>query len=191
MSTNQSPQSSDDVLIQRAVGGDQAAFAALYDKHVAQIYRHVYYRVGGQADAEDITQEVFVRAWKAISRYRRGDALFVSWLLVIARNLITDYYRARKNNETLEDKDFPASPEASPETAVERNFEKDELRKAISKLKEIKQKVLLMRFIDGFSYAEISRALKKSEGAVRVIQCRALLDLKEILAGSQKDRQNG
>jgi len=187
MSMNQSP---DDVLIQSATKGDKDAFTALYDRYLAQIYRHVYYRVGNQADAQDITQEVFVRAWKAICRYKKGEALFVSWLLVIARNLITDFYRARKKDDSLEERDVQAAPESSPEMEVEKRFERDELRKAISKLKKEKKKVLLMRFIDGFSYAEISRALRKSEGAIRVIQCRALLDLKNIM-NNQQDKENG
>jgi RNA polymerase sigma-70 factor (ECF subfamily) len=182
-------QLSDDLLIKKAATGDKSAFAALYDRYVEQIYRHVYYRVSCQADAEDITQEVFIRAWKAIRRYQRGEALFVSWLLVIARNLVTDFYRARKKDDLLEDKNIPTTPDTSPEVALERRFEKDELRKAISKLKDLKQKVLIMRFIDGFSYSEISRALRKSEGAIRVIQYRALLDLRKIIG--REEESNG
>ena len=183
-------QLSDDVLIQRAAKGEQAAFAALYDRYVEQIYRHVYYKVTSQSDAEDITQEVFIRAWKAIGRYRKGEALFVSWLLVIARNLITDFYRSRKKDISLEDKNIIIASD-DPQTTAQLSFERDELRKAISQLKEIKQKVLIMRFIDGFSYPEISRVLRRSEGALRVIQCRALLELKEIIGRiRQEDNKN-
>ena len=62
---------SEDVLIQRAVKRDRVAFATLYDKYAERIYRHVYYRVSNQTDAEDITQEIFVIAWKAIDKYKR------------------------------------------------------------------------------------------------------------------------
>ncbi|MBI4282905.1 MAG: sigma-70 family RNA polymerase sigma factor [Chloroflexi bacterium] len=174
-------QPSDDTLIQRAAQGDRDAFTALYDRHIDQVYRHVYYRVSNQADAEDIAQEVFIRAWRAISRYQKGESLFVSWLLVIARNLVTDFYRARKKETVLDQEDIPTDSGADPEAVVENNFTQSELREAISKLKGIRQTVITMRFIDGFSYLETSRILKKSEGAVRVIQYRALLDLKKIM----------
>ena len=174
-------QLSDDVLIQRSARGERDAFAALYDRYVEQIYRHVYRRMPSQADAEDITQEVFIRAWRAIPKYKKGDSLFVSWLLVIARNLITDFYRARKKNEVFEEESFPAAAEASPESEAELSFNRRELREAISKLKDTQQKVILMRFIDGFSYEEISGILGKSEGAVRVIQHRALSELKKVI----------
>lgn len=174
-------QHSDDALIQRASRGEREAFAVLYDKYVEQIYRHVAHKVPTPDDAQDITQEVFIRVWRAIPRYRKGEALFVSWLLVIARNLIVDFYRSRKKNAVLEDEREPASTQGGPESEVEALFSRRDLKKAISKLKGPQQKVIEMRFIDGFSYEEISRAIGKSEGAVRVIQHRALLELKKII----------
>ena len=180
------PQESEDSLVQRAIERDKAAFAVLYDKHVDQVYRHVYYRVQSQVDAEDITQEVFVKGWKAISKYKKTGAPFVTWLIAIAHNLIADHYRARKNLVSLEEADtFSHSDETSPEVIAEANLNKSHVRNAISKLKGEKQRVILMRFIDGLSYGEIAKTLGKSEGAVRVIQYRALNDLRHILIRSK------
>ncbi len=109
----------------------------------------------------------------------------MAWLTAIARNLIADHYRARK--ETVHLEQFPEQAEATgnsaetnPEVMAEASFKQSYVRQAIFKLKGEKQKVILMRFIDGFSYGEIAEVLHKSEGAVRVIQYRALNDLRHM-----------
>jgi RNA polymerase sigma-70 factor (ECF subfamily) len=97
-----------------------------------------------------------------------------------------DYYRARKKFVSLEEaKTSSENDETSPEAMTEASLNRSYIRDAISKLKGEKQRVILMRFIDGFSYGEIAQALNKSEGAVRVIQHRALNDLRRMLMGSE------
>lgn len=175
-------QESEERLVTQAISHDRAAFTALYEKYVDQIYRHAYYRVGNQADAEDITEEVFIRAWKSIGRFKQTGAPFISWLITITRNQIIDYYRAQKNHISLDKIEVADSNKNEPGIIAERNFNQEHIRKAIKKLKGDKQTVIMMHFIDGFSYPQIASTLKKSEGAVRVIQYRALNDLKRILA---------
>ena len=173
---------SEDSLVRRAVQRDREAFANLYDKHIEHVYKHVYYLVPNKSDAEDITQEVFIRAWKAIDKYKQTGAPFVAWLIRIARNLIVDHYKARKKEIPLAELEVCSeSDETNPEAMTEASLNRSYVRKAILKLKGEKQKVILMHFIDGFSYEEIATALNKSEGAVRVIQCRALNDLRRML----------
>lgn len=174
-------------MVQRAVERDREAFAALYDSHVDQVYRHVYYRVSSKVDAEDITQEVFIKAWKAVDKYKKTGAPFVAWLITIAHNLIVDHYRSRKKLISLEEVEASCqADEKSPEEKAEVSFNKSYARDAILRLKGEKQKVILMHFIDGFSYGEIARALDKSEGAVRVIQYRALNDLRYMLVRNEQ-----
>jgi RNA polymerase sigma-70 factor (ECF subfamily) len=168
-------------LVKRAIERDGAAFTVLYERYINQVYRHVYYSVGNQADAEDITEEAFVRAWKAIDRYKVRGAPFFAWLIKITRNLIIDHYRNRKKHVSLEVIECAADSGSSPETIVESELDRHRIRAAINKLKGEKQKVIRMRFIEGCSYAEIASVLKKSEGAVRVIQCRALNDLRGLM----------
>jgi RNA polymerase sigma-70 factor (ECF subfamily) len=179
-------ESSEDLLVQQAIRLDREAFAALYDCYVDRVYRHVYYHVSNHADAEDITQEVFVRAWGAIVKYKTTGAPFVAWLFAIAHNLITDHYRAKKNPIPLDDvidrgEALNQTEETSPEAMTEADFDRGCVRHAILRLKGDKQKVILMRFIDGFSHEEIAKALNKTEGAIRVIQFRALCDLRRML----------
>lgn len=173
----------EDYLVQQAVKRDGAAFTALYDRCIDQVYRHVYYRVSNQADAEDITQEVFIKAWKAIDRYKKTGAPFVAWLIIIAGHLVIDHYRSRRNTINIDDvvEEVPANHTSDPEALAEANFNSALVKEAVLKLKGDKQKVILMHFIDGFSYEEIARALHKNEGAIRVIQYRALGDLKRLL----------
>ena len=176
------PQESEDLLIQRAIRRDGAAFAALYDMHMDRVYNHIYYRVPSQADAEDIAQDVFLKVWKAISKYRRTGAPFVAWLIAIARNLIADYYKKRKKLVSLEEMEASGgSVETSTAKMAETGLDQKEIREVIFRLKGDKKKVILMHFIDGFSYEEIAKLLHKSEGAVRVIQYRALNDLRRMV----------
>jgi len=175
-------QESEVSLINQAVQGDRTAFTELYEKYVDRVYRHVYYRVSSQADAEDITQEVFIKAWKAIKQYKYKGASFMAWLSAIAHNSIVDYYRSKKEFISLEETEVSnQARETSLEEMAEIGFNQSYIRSAILKLKGDKQKVILKHFIDGFSYREIARALNKSEGAVRVIQYRALNDLRLTL----------
>jgi RNA polymerase sigma factor (sigma-70 family) len=170
----------ENTLVRRCSGGDQTAFAALYEMHVERVYRHVYYLVPDAHDAEDITQEVFIKAWKSIHKYKPTGAPFVAWLIVVARNAVTDYFRSKKNVRLLDDTNEPGGG-SDPAASVETAFGQAAVRKAILKLQGDKRAVVVMRFIDGFSYEEIGQALSKTEGAVRVIQHRALKDLRGIL----------
>ncbi len=179
-------EGSEDALVRRAVQRDREAFASLYDRHVEHVYKHIYYKVPNKSDAEDITQEVFIRAWKYIDKYRYTGAPFVAWLFKIARNLIVDNYRARKKEVPLvEPEAFSQTGETNPEAITEASLNRSHVRKAILKLKGEKQKVILMHFIDGFNYKEIAKLLNKSEGAIRVIQYRALNDLRHMLMRSE------
>ena len=180
-------QDSEEALVKRAVQRDRQAFAALYQSCVVQVYRHVHYRVSTLADAEDITQEVFIRAWKSIDKYKYKGAPFAAWLIAIAHNLVVDHYRAKKRaagSEGTNCVDVDSIAQVDRQVDADVVLDRIYVRKALSQLKEERQKVIVMRFIDGFSYAEIAKALKKSEGAVRVIQYRALKELKEILQRS-------
>ena len=170
-----------DLLVERAIDGDADAFGRLYDMHVDRVYRHVYYRVGNAADAEDLTQQVFLRAWQAIHRYKKTASPFLAWLIKISHNLVVDFYRSNKAVTYL-DLDFLASePSSNPEHLAEARFEQQQMRQVILQLPSDQQHVVLMRFIEGFSYSEIAASIGKNEGAVRVILHRALVRLRKIL----------
>jgi RNA polymerase sigma-70 factor (ECF subfamily) len=175
-------QTSDEViLVQRAVGHDAEAFGKLYDMHVDRVFRHIYYRVGNEADAEDLTQQVFLKAWQAINRYKKTASPFVAWLITISHNLVVDFYRTRKDKANIEAEVLADGPKSRPEQTAEANFEQQRLRKAILQLSGNEQQVVILRFIEGFEFAEIASLLKKREGNIRVILHRALIKLRNIL----------
>lgn len=168
-------------MIQEATRGNGAAFTGLYDMYVKQVYRYVVYRVSNTTDAEDLTQEVFLRAWRSIKTYKPSQTPFLAWLYTIAHNLVVDWYRKNGRVQTvyIDDPQRLGSdePSAEPEMAVDG----DVLRRAMGKLPPDQQRVLHMRFVDGMEYPEVAAALGKSQGAVRVIQLRALQRLRRIL----------
>lgn len=169
------------LCIQKAVGGNSGAFGKLYDMYVDRVYRHVYYRVGNVADAEDLTQQVFLKAWQAIGRYRKAASPFIAWLITISHNLVVDFYRTRKDKVYLDAEVVASDLASGPERVTEAHFEQQRLRRAIQKLHGEQQQVVLLRFIEGFGYEEIAALMGKREGTIRVIQHRALANMKHIL----------
>ena len=178
----------DTLLIQQATSGDADAFGKLYDMYVDRVYRHLYYRVGSVMDAEDLTQQVFFKAWQAIDRYKRTASPFVAWLMTISHNLVIDFYRTKyKKDKTFLEAEVMADESAtSPEQVTEARFEQQELRRAILQLPREQQQVILLRFVEGFRNPEVASILGKSEGAIRVMLHRALAKLRQIL---EKERE--
>lgn len=123
------------LLVRRAVQGDSEAFAALYDRFMGRVYRYVRYLVRDQSDAEDIAQEVFIRAWRALHKYRETGAPFAAWLIAIAHNLAVNHLKAKKGTVSLGEMDFPTNAaEANPEAMTEASFNRDGVRTAILEL---------------------------------------------------------
>jgi RNA polymerase sigma-70 factor (ECF subfamily) len=173
-------------LVEAAIRGDSRAFAALYDRHADRVYRHVYYRVANQPDAEDLTQQVFLQAWRAIDRYQRTGAPFVAWLLTIAYHVVVSHSRRAKPTASLDLEPAATDRWADPEGETMSRFERHAVRAAILRLKPDQQQVIIMRFVEHFDHADVAAALGKSEGYVRVIQHRALSELRRMLAHEVK-----
>jgi RNA polymerase sigma factor (sigma-70 family) len=185
---SEEPTSDEAELVQRAIDHDPEAFGRLYDIHVDRLYRHIYYRVGNEQDAEDLTQQVFLKAWQAIDRYKRTTSPFIAWLMTISHNLVVDAYRTRKDTAYLEAEILADGPASSPERAAETSLEQQRLRRAILKLGSDEQQVIMLRFMEGFEFSEIASVLNKKEGNVRVILHRALVKLRTILEKDKKQR---
>src|SRR5512132_885923 len=140
-------QDEDRALAVRASGGDVTAFGLLYDRHVETIYRYVYYRVRDDAEAEDITSDVFMRALRAMPRYEPRQA-FLAWLYRIARNAVID--RARRGSRQVSFEDAIEHPTADqivePDTELLARSDSDALRTALKQLTPLQQEVLVLRF---------------------------------------------
>ncbi len=175
----------------RATAHDRDAFGQLYDRYVTKIYQYVYYKVGSASEAEDLTAQVFLRAWEAIGGYEWREHPFSAWLFRIARNLVVDYHRARRDTVSLEGSDgrddIRPSDEQLPDASLQALFTSEQLRQAVSQLTEEQQEVIVLRFIEGYSTAEIAALMGKREGAIRGLQFRGLAALREIIQWGIED----
>ena len=171
----------DESVIDAAIAGDVHAFATLYDRHLDRIYRHVYYRVGNRADAEDLTQQVFLQAWRSIGRYRRLGAPFAAWLFTIAHNVLVSSRRKVKDLQPLDTELISLARWANPEAEALAEYDRRATREAILRLNPEQQQVIVLRFVENFEYSVIAAVLGKSEGNIRVIQHRALRELRRLL----------
>ena len=177
-------------LIDDAKAGNQESFSKLYDHYLPAIYRFIYMKVSHRHEAEDLTHEVFVSAWQNIARYSHKGFPFSSWLYRLARNRVIDHYRVSKPHSDIENLS-PEQISLNPmiESVIDDGFQFKLVRSAIQKLKPNQQDVLIMKFIEDLSHKEIAHALKKSEGAIRLIQHRAIQELKKIL--NEKNQYHG
>jgi RNA polymerase sigma-70 factor, ECF subfamily len=169
-------------LVARAKEGEAEAFGLLYDFYMPRIYRFVLFKAGHREEAEDLTHQVFLKAWENIEKYESRGYPFSSWLYRIARNAVIDAYR--KSNPQISIEDLSPNLLTEKETQIlkaEMSIEWEQLLSSMSKLKEIERDVLIMRFVDDLTHQEVAKAIGKSEGATKVIQHRALKNLKSIL----------
>jgi RNA polymerase sigma-70 factor (ECF subfamily) len=174
-------QVQDAQLLTRALASDAAAFGDLYERYLDAIYHYVFYRVSGREEAEDLTEAIFLRAWQALDENPPREAPFRLWLYRIAHNVIVDYYRKRKDLLTLEAAALIPDPEEGPEASAVRQERADVLKQKMQQLKEDHQQVLACRFVVGLSHAETAVIMSRTEEAVRALQYRAIVALRNLL----------
>lgn len=171
-------------LVERAAGGDFEAFGELYNTYLDRIYRYVFYQVKDRMAAEDLIEEIFVKAWKAIGSYRGKGRAFSAWLYRIAHNYLVDYFRKKKKRDLLEME--TATIVASPEQETERRAGWQELLEAVSGLHDNQKQVIMLKFVEGLDNREIGQIMGKSQGAIRILQMRALSTLRKKLGGEER-----
>lgn len=168
-------------LIKRAQQGDLEMISALYEQHQQSIFRYLYYRVGDQQAAEDLTSEVFLRMLRFISGFNPPSSSFPSWLFQIARNLVADYFRRSNSHVHLELQESLSMASEDVDRAVERNLTNEVLRQALNHLSAEQRDVIILRFLSGMPISEVARALDRSEDSIKGLQRRAVIALREIL----------
>ncbi|HET9591023.1 MAG TPA: sigma-70 family RNA polymerase sigma factor [Anaerolineales bacterium] len=179
---SRTPLENERQLVLQAQAGSAEAFGQLYDAYMERIYRFIYFRVEDQQTAEDITSQVFLRAWNNLDRFRLGRTPYLAWLYTIAHNAVIDHYRTRKATTALEDvrlsqPDYAEAVENNIDFAVEMSS----IKSAMRTLTDDQQQVLTLKFIEGLSNTEIARHLGKREGAIRALQMRGLRALAKLL----------
>jgi len=165
------------MLIEEAASGNFEAFGDLYSLYLDRIYRYVFYQVNDRMTAEDITEEVFLKAWKAIGTCKGKEKTFLSWLYRIAHNHLINTLRSMTRLMSIEKYNIVEIND--PKQDLETNQDYQELLKTITCLPQNQKQVIILKFIEGMDNREISQIMKKNEGAIRVLQMRALSKLKE------------
>lgn len=177
-------------MVDAARAGDELALAELYNLYFPRVYRYILARTGNPYDAEDLTEEVFLRVVDAIERFQWREAPFSAWLFRIAHNAVISQRRkegARGRSSPLSEA-LPVDSQG-PEEMVENHLALNEIMKAAETLPEAQRRVIGLRFAAGLSVAETARTMGKGEGNVKVIQHKAIAKLREML--NQRPRVHG
>jgi RNA polymerase sigma-70 factor (ECF subfamily) len=164
-------------LVRRAQNGDRDAFTELYHLFQPKIYRYIYFRVGSEAVAEDLTGDVFVRMVSHIDGFKYRGRPFLAWLYTIARNLITDHYRREGRATYLPLDERLVASDIDPENSASYLIRKEQLSEAMNTLTEGQRQVIWLKFFEGMDNADIAEVLDKTVGAVKALQHRALSSL--------------
>jgi len=172
----------DKELVEAAQQGDVAAFGQLYDRYVDKIYRYLYLHLRRREEAEDLAEEVFLKALKSLKSFRWQGVPFSAWLFRIARNLLIDHYRKGVAPVALDE----GAPSSSPdvESMVEDRLSIAQVKEAMRELTEAQQQVIALRFGAELSIAETAQIMSKKEGAIKALQHSAVAALRRLMASS-------
>jgi RNA polymerase sigma-70 factor (ECF subfamily) len=192
------PELNDETALKLAAQGDQEAFGVLYERYVSRIYSYIYYRTGNQHDAEDLTARVFFRALRHVENYKDRGLPLSAWLYRIAHNLVANWHRdnSRRKEVPLDEIILIRHGGDLPEVLLIESEEKENLLKVIHRLPDDRQQLILLKFVEHLSNAEIGQVMGKSEGAVKSLYHRTLLTLRDdfnytLMSGSNDDEELG
>jgi RNA polymerase sigma-70 factor, ECF subfamily len=167
-----------------------AEFSELYRAHLRDVYSYAYYRVGNHHDAEDLTEQTFLQAYRHFERAQReaNGRPLRPWLIRIAHNLAANLYRdrSRRPSSPIDDSDSLSAPHTT-EQLVEGRDELSRVLEGVRQLPDDRREALIMRFALGMDNREIARALGRSDGATKVLIHRAIKQLEEIISQQGRD----
>lgn len=182
----------DDKELVQLAKEDKEAFGELYERYMPKIYNYIYYRTSNQHDAEDLTARVFFRAMSHIGNYVDKGVPFQAWLYRIAHNLVANWHRDQGRRKVIALDDYVAHTLKSeaPDRLAEELEEQEKLMAAIRQLPEDRQQLLLLKFIDQLSNAEIGEIMDRTEGAIKSLYHRTLLSLRDELQMQEHQASN-
>lgn len=191
MNTGSDFKEIDERLLVQKAKQDKEAFGELYARYVDKIYSYVYYRTGNNQDAEDLTARVFFRAIQHIENYEDQGVPFSAWLYRIAHNLLANWYRDQSRRQMLSlDSIAHWHVEDSPELATELLEDREALLAAIRRLPSDRQELLILKYVERLSNADIGDIMGRSEGAIKSLYHRTLLSLRDDLMETARRKQS-
>lgn len=189
-------QTGDEADLVRRAKADPDAFGELYQRYVRPIYNYIYYRTGDVQDAEDLTARVFMRAGQHLARYEERGLPFSAWLYRIAHNLVANWHRdeARRRTAPLNGAVLADLQADAPDETLDERRRRELLLKALRHLPGERQQLIILKFVEQLSNAEIGVIMQRSEGAVKSLYHRTLLALREELEALEQrpiEKQTG
>ena len=173
-------------LIRRAQQRDQAAFAQLYEEYFDKIYRYITLKIGNKTEAEDLTQQVFLKALQSISSFKWRGIPFSAWLFRIAHNQVVDYLR-KQNRNPIPLNESLVSGGDNPQSLVEQKMDFERLLSVTRQLTEAQREVISLRFVGELSIAQVAKTMGRSQGAVKALQHSAIVTLRKTLRVTENE----
>lgn len=169
-------------LVGRAKQHDQEAFAQLYEEYFDRIYRYLVFKIGNAMEAEDMTQQVFLKALRSISSFKWKGVSFSAWLFRIAHNQAIDYLRRKTKRVAVPLNEALVSSGDNPQMMAEQREDIEQLISAAKHLTRAQREVISLRFAGDLSVAEVAKTMGRSEGAVKALQHSAIVSLRKALS---------
>ncbi len=180
---NKDDRSKNDRLLIEAAQADPARFAELYENNFERVYAYIVRRVVDRPETEDLTAEVFHHALANLKKYEWRGIPFAAWLFRIAANLISDRWQKRKREQSIDEPEQIESIQGGT-AELEEVERKATLFRLVDTLPAEQQRVIVLRFVEQKSIKEVARGMRKTEGAVKQLQFRALTTLRARMEGA-------
>jgi RNA polymerase sigma-70 factor (ECF subfamily) len=178
------PLQDESTLVQRAQQRDSQAFSEIYQAYFDKIYRYIAMRIRNDMEAEDLTQQVFMKVLHSIASYKSQGVPFSSWVYRIAHNQVVDFMRQHNKKATVDIDGLPLPDTGDdPQHIMEQQFDIEQLKNAMKHLTEAQQEVLALRFTSEMPIVQCAEVMGKSEGAIKALQHSAVQALKKALVG--------
>ena len=166
-------------VILEAKQGSEQAFGQLYELYFEKIYKFIFYRVSQKEVAEDLAEDVFIKAWQNIRSVKEDS--FSGWLYQIAKNRVIDYYRQKKITVDIEEISNVLESDENLSEDTNTVMDRRIFMEALKQLTPEQQIIIKLKFIEDMDNTEISELISKNEGSIRVIQHRAIIKLQQII----------
>lgn len=176
-------QQDEQALVGRAQQHQQDAFAELYERYFDKIYRYCVFKIGNRAEAEDMAQQVFLKAAKSISSFKWRNIPFSAWLYRIAHNQIVDYLRKKSRQTSLPLDEAVAVSDSNPQKTAELKMDIEQMLVATRGLTPAQREVISLRFAGELPIARVAEVMGRSQGAVKALQHSAIVALRKALIG--------
>ena len=177
------PSPEADELVERAIEGDVDAFADLFELTIASVYRYLYGRSGDATLAEDLAQDAYLRAMRAVkTSFKGGSSEFLAWMIRIARNRFLDHVKSGRVRWEVVVEETPVMlARNDPEREALEKVASADLKKALRLLTDDQQEIIFLRFFQGLQISEVAEITSRTEGAVKALQFRALRALQRVI----------